>query len=113
MVDVCSNLFRKLILSAFVLIAVLAFLPDTVHLSSVSIDHQAADHDHDQEEQTSDRSEAKHCHTGVSCSGALDPQEFALPALLRLLSFQTKTVMQVRGNSGFLDNEPPVPIRIA
>ncbi len=111
MISSVFNLFRSLVLAILVLVSVVAFLPDTVHLGNDFAVHEVDDHTHDAGSPVD--LETSHCHSGVSCAGAMLTQDFAIPLLLWTIVSNQKIDATIAPNSLASEREPPVPILIA
>lgn len=112
-----AKMLRKCVIGLTLVMAVGAFFPDTAHLSIDSIEHDAAGHTHD--DGASDRVAgvddlaSKHCHNGVSCTGAIATRNQLSPTTISHQINQAFVQGGVTDTSPMLWRDPPVPIEIA
>lgn len=111
MSKIVFDIHRRFLLTILVLVSVLAFMPDTGHVGEDVVVHEVSDHSHD--EDSSDDIAEKHCHSGVSCAGAMSVRDFAMLTLVRRFVESPILMAQFDKNSLAPEHEPPVPIVFA
>jgi hypothetical protein len=104
----CSHIWRQLLLALAVFIAVAAFIPEIAHLQAASDNHAELPTDHYHPD--TDAQEGP-CHTGATCTGAIDIRSYAAQINIGLLVEQHHVVFAINHTSHVSVNDPPVPIR--
>ena len=96
-------------MSLTVIVAVTAFVPDVAHLGEPDVAHDmmAVDHDH---KDTGDKEASGHCHSGASCTGAMDINNWQVASRVGLVLPQLNFALVVNADSYMLGSDPPVPI---
>lgn len=105
------EIHRKVILTVMVLVSVLAFMPDTDHVGEDVVVHEVSDHSH--ESGSASDAETNHCHSGVSCVGAMTVKDFALLAYDWRYVETTTVIAKFAKDSLAPEHEAPVPILIS
>ncbi|MCO4847782.1 MAG: hypothetical protein KC448_07390 [Yoonia sp.] len=108
MSEVVVRIWRQIVLSLTVVVAVIAFLPDVAHLGAQDVAHEmmAADHDHENRAEEG----SGHCHSGASCTGAMTVKNWLIASRVGLALPQLRFALVVNGDSHTLGSDPPVPI---
>lgn len=105
------DIYRRVLLTALVLVSVLAFMPDTGHVGEDVVVHEVSDHSHDGG--SASGAETNHCHSGVSCVGAMTVKDFALLAYDWRYVETTTVIAKFAKDSLAPEHEAPVPILIS
>lgn len=105
------DIYRRVLLTALVFVSVLVFMPDTGHIGEDVAVHEVSDHSH--EGGSANDAETNHCHSGVSCVGAMMVRDFALLAYVWQYVETTTVVFKFSKDSLAPEHEAPVPILIS
>lgn len=108
MLKMCSYIWRHMFLALAVFIAVAAFLPDTAHFQTAADNHAELPVDHDHSDTNAQEG---HCHTGATCTGAINIRSYAAQINIGLLIEQHRVVFAINHTGHVSANDPPVPIR--